>query len=100
MSERRDSGWVGRRLAGVSGATYGAPGVRRGLCSVLSVLGALAFPGAAVAKPRSISLKLSKPGYTVVALDNSRPVTTLVGVGQAEHEDPGPALRDRGLCVR
>jgi hypothetical protein len=38
---------------------------------VLYVLGALAFPGAAVAKPRSISLKLPKSGYTVVALDNS-----------------------------
>ncbi len=38
---------------------------------MLCVLGALALPGAAVAKPRAISLKLSKSGYTVVALDNS-----------------------------
>jgi hypothetical protein len=39
--------------------------------AVLSVLGALAVPGAAVAKPQPISLKLSKSGYTVVALDNA-----------------------------
>jgi hypothetical protein len=48
----------GRRVR----ATYGA---------ALAVLGALAFPGAAVAKPRTISLKLSKAGYTVLALDTA-----------------------------
>jgi hypothetical protein len=37
----------------------------------LSILGALAVPGVAVAKPRPISLKLSKAGYKVVALDNA-----------------------------
>jgi hypothetical protein len=35
------------------------------------VLGALAVPDAAVAKPQAISLKLSKSGYTVVALDSA-----------------------------
>jgi hypothetical protein len=39
--------------------------------AVLSVLGALAVPDAAVAKPKTISLKLSRSGYTVVALDNA-----------------------------
>jgi len=39
--------------------------------AALSILGALAVPGAAVAKPRPISLKLSKAGYKVVALDNA-----------------------------
>jgi hypothetical protein len=37
----------------------------------LSVLGALAVPGTTVAKPRSVSLKLSKAGYKVVALDKA-----------------------------
>jgi hypothetical protein len=37
----------------------------------LSILGALAVPGAAVAKPRPISLKLSKAGYKVIALDSA-----------------------------
>jgi hypothetical protein len=39
--------------------------------AALSALGALAFPGAAVAKPQTISLTLSKTGYKVVALDNA-----------------------------
>jgi hypothetical protein len=39
--------------------------------AALSILGALALPGAAVAKPQTISLKLSKAGYKVVALDNA-----------------------------
>lgn len=39
--------------------------------TALSVLGALALPGAAVAKPSAVSLKLSKPGYKIVALDNA-----------------------------
>jgi hypothetical protein len=52
-------------------ATYEAPCGRRGVCSALYVVGALAFPAAAVAKPRTISLKLSKTGYTVLALDNA-----------------------------
>ncbi|MEA2222473.1 MAG: hypothetical protein QOH83_849 [Solirubrobacteraceae bacterium] len=39
--------------------------------AALSVAGVLAAPGIAVAKPHSISLKLSKAGYTVVALDNA-----------------------------
>jgi hypothetical protein len=39
--------------------------------AALSVLGALAVPGVAVAKPNPISLKLSKAGYKVVALDNA-----------------------------
>jgi hypothetical protein len=37
--------------------------------AALTILGALAVPGAAVAKPKPISLKVSKAGYTVVALD-------------------------------
>jgi hypothetical protein len=39
--------------------------------AALAVAGALAAPGIAVAKPHAISLKLSKAGYTVVALDNA-----------------------------
>jgi hypothetical protein len=39
--------------------------------AVLPVLGALAFPAVAAAKPQPITLKLSKSGYKVVALDNA-----------------------------
>jgi hypothetical protein len=39
--------------------------------AAMSVVGVLAAPGIAVAKPHAISLKLSKAGYTVVALDNA-----------------------------
>jgi len=37
----------------------------------LAVVGVLALPGAAVARPQPVSLKVSKAGYTVVALDSS-----------------------------
>jgi hypothetical protein len=39
--------------------------------TALAVLGALAVPGAAVAKPKAVSMKLSKAGYTVVAVDGT-----------------------------
>jgi hypothetical protein len=47
-------------------------------------------------------------GYLIAVLIRSwrktafleQPVAALVGVGSVEHENPGPALQDRGLCVR
>jgi hypothetical protein len=39
--------------------------------AILSVLAALAVPDAAVAKPQPVSLKLSRSGYKIVALDNA-----------------------------
>jgi hypothetical protein len=50
-----------------------------GRCSALYVVAALAFPGAAVAASPPVSLKLSKAGYKVVALDNAGHAVKAVG---------------------